>query len=174
MSKVYFWSDLHLGHKSIVKFSGPMRGHVSSTEEHDEWIVNQWNSVVKKRDIVYVLGDVCFDINKMVLFNKMNGTKYLIMGNHDEFDIGVYLKYFKKVKGFIKHKGFWISHAPIHPDELRGKFNIHGHVHANTILDARYINVCPEHNSVPVLFDDLIEDRAQRELIMGNINNGKI
>lgn len=142
MSDIYFISDLHLGHKKILEFS-PSRGG-STVDEHDTWIVSQWNSVIVKRDIVYVLGDVCFDIEKMKLLSLMAGEKRLILGNHDVFPIEEYLKYFTKVYGLTKYKGFWLSHAPIHPEELRGKPNIHGHVHNNIINDSRYISVCVE------------------------------
>ena len=53
--------------------------------------------------------------------------------------------------GLEKYKGAWLSHAPIHPAELRGKINIHGHVHyANVLdetgkLDNRYFNVSLEN-----------------------------
>jgi calcineurin-like phosphoesterase family protein len=49
------------------------------------------------------------------------------------------------VAGIIKYKGFWLSHAPIHPEELRGKPNIHGHVHTNTLNDSRYFNASLEN-----------------------------
>ena len=46
---------------------------------------------------------------------------------------------------FVKYKEFWLSHAPIHPEELRDRINIHGHVHYKNIDDARYFNVSCEN-----------------------------
>lgn len=162
MSQVFFISDLHLGHKSILKFSPDRVGTCSCIYEHDEILVDRWNSKVNKRDTVWVLGDICFDIEKMPLFDRMLGTKNLIIGNHDKFQLGVYQKYFNKIHGFLKYKGFWISHAPIHPDELRGKRNIHGHVHSNIITDLngkpddRYISVCVEAcHGYPIPFNQI-------------------
>lgn len=40
-----------------------------------------------------------------------------------------------KVYSLVKYKGFWLSHAPIHPEELRGCKNIHGHCHDAVISD---------------------------------------
>jgi len=147
MSKVFFISDLHLGHKKILEFEGKNRGdgRLTSVDEHDQWVVDQWNSVVTKRDLTWVLGDVCFDKTKLPLFKKMNGAKHLILGNHDEFPIADYLQYFNKIHGFMKYKGVWLSHAPIHTDELRGKFNIHGHVHSKLPASSWHIPVCVEH-----------------------------
>ena len=64
--------------------------------------------------------------------------------------------------GLYKYKEFWLSHAPIHPCELRGKRNIHGHVHQNHVMDEhhkrdnRYINVCVENtDGAPVSLDKI-------------------
>lgn len=155
MSRVFFISDLHLGHKSICKFAGKERGGVTTVDEHDAWIVQQWNSTVTKRDLVWVLGDVCFDRSKLPLLKAMNGAKHLILGNHDEFPLKEYEKYFNKIHGFMKYKGVWLSHAPI--AVLRGKYNVHGHMHHNSMDNPMYINVSVEQsNGVPQLWDDLL------------------
>ena len=155
MAQTFFISDLHLGHRNILKFS-PDRGG-ETIDEHDHWLVEQWNSRVTKRDIVYVLGDICFDMEKMPLISEMNGRKKMVRGNHDKFDTQVYLKYFEDVLGFTKYHEFWLSHCPIHETELRGKHNIHGHVHQNVqIENPMYIPVCVEQlNGIPVSLDEL-------------------
>ncbi len=142
--EIFFISDLHIGHKSILKFSGDYRAG-TTIDEHDEWIKDSWNKVVQKRDLVYVLGDVCFNREKLPMFSAMKGNKILIRGNHDEFMTKEYLNYFTEVYGLYKRYGIWMSHAPIHPDELRNKPNIHGHVHHKTIQDPRYFNACVEN-----------------------------
>lgn len=170
MSKVNFISDLHLGHKNILKFS-PERGG-TDCQSHAEWLVEQWNSVVGKNDLTWVLGDVCFDKAFLPYLKKMNGSKHLIMGNHDTFSVEEYSKYFNKIQGLMKYKGFWLSHCPLHSSHLRGIFNIHGHLHNNFVSnelkhkdrtigrlqDLRYFNVCVEPlNGVPVDFQVLKE-----------------
>lgn len=151
---VYFTSDLHLGHKNIHKF----RGGFSSEEEHQTYIIKCWKATITKRDDVYVLGDACFTMEAVDLLRDLPGTKHLIRGNHDELDTQAYLKVFKNVYGLKKYKEFWLSHAPIHPQELRGKVNLHGHVHYDSVklpfnpvtdvkqnLDNRYFNCCVEN-----------------------------
>lgn len=153
---VFFISDLHLGHKSILKFS-PMR-QGKTVDEHDKWLFHQWNSVVRsdKHDVVWVLGDVCFDKDKMYMLKNMKGRKKLVRGNHDNFDISFYLEFFEDIHGITKKYHRWLSHAPIHPDSLRDRQNIHGHVHAKSIKDDRYINVCVEAlNGTPIRLDQL-------------------
>jgi calcineurin-like phosphoesterase family protein len=155
-AKVYFISDLHLGHNKILNFSGDYRGG-TTTEEHDEWIINQWNSVVTKRDVVYVLGDVAFTREGLDKCRQLHGYKKLILGNHDKYMVSEYMtRGFKILSGIVKYKRFWLSHAPIHPNELRGLINIHGHVHSQSIDDLRYINVCVEPlNGIPLFLEEL-------------------
>lgn len=158
MSKKYIISDLHLGHKNILKYSGSLRGG-TTWEEHDAWIINQWNSVVKKDDLVYILGDVAMNVESLDKVKRLKGMKNLIRGNHDVQSTPTYLKYFNNIFGLLSYKGvFWMSHAPIHPNELRGRFNLHGHVHQNSIQDDRYINCCVEMSyGVPQSLDNLYE-----------------
>ncbi len=58
---------------------------------------------------------------------------------------------FEEVHSMLKYKGMWLTHCPMHPDELRGKINIHAHVHEQTVMqgwgpwrkpDPRYVNTC--------------------------------
>ncbi len=141
MSNVWFTSDLHFGHKNIQKF----RLEVQSEEDNRYKIIDDWLNCVTKRDIVYILGDAAFTMDTVSDFGKLPGLKMLVRGNHDNLDTQVYLKYFKSVEGLLKYKEFWLSHAPIHPEELRGKLNLHGHVHYKSIQDLRYINVSVEN-----------------------------
>jgi calcineurin-like phosphoesterase family protein len=167
VSEVFFISDLHLGHKKILEFS-PQRGGTDIVS-HSEWLVHQWNNVVSKNDVTWILGDVCFDRDHMKYLKQMNGVKHLILGNHDLFGVDFYLHYFNKVHGFLKYKNHWLSHCPIHPNHLRGLINIHGHLHNNVVtelkslswdslsyypevtkhyqIDKGYINVSVEHLS---------------------------
>lgn len=167
MSKVLFISDLHLGHQNILKFS-PTRGG-TDMKSHSEWLVDQWNSVVTNQDLVWVLGDVCFNPIHMTYLNAMRGTKHLILGNHCKFPLEKYSKYFNRIHGFLKYKESWLSHAPIHPDSLRNLINIHGHLHGGNVMklnpetnerekDKRYFNVSVEQlNGVPISYEDILE-----------------
>lgn len=59
----FITSDLHLGHANIWKSEYANRP-VSSTEEHDEFLVSNWNETVRPEDVVYVLGDVLYGENR--------------------------------------------------------------------------------------------------------------
>lgn len=162
MNETYFIGDLHFGHKKILEFS-PERGGTNILE-HNEWIISQWNSVVKKNDMVWVMGDVAFSQEGLQCVSRLRGNKKLVRGNHDTQSTQAYLKYFNNVFGIVKESGFWLSHAPIHPQELRGKRNICGHMHSKNILlengelDDRYINVSVEQiNGIPISFTEIKE-----------------
>lgn len=56
MSRVFFTSDLHFGHENLYQ---GLRG--MTAQESYDLIKRNWNKVVTKRDIVYVLGDITME-----------------------------------------------------------------------------------------------------------------
>lgn len=177
ISEVYFCSDLHIGHKNIANF----RKEMTSEQNNRDVIKSHWDSIVSKRDLVWVLGDAAFTEEAIDWIGTLSGHKRLVRGNHDDLPIQSYLKVFEEVYGLVKYKGLWLSHAPIHPDELRGKPNLHGHVHYHSIKeqvtdstgfnvvssqfdDKRYLNCCVE-NLMKHLGRPLINLREVRNYI---------
>ena len=81
MIKVFFTSDLHFGHKKLAESRG-----FSSVEEMNEFLVEYWNKMVDKKDIVYHLGDFSFqkfdELCKTI--QRLNGNITFILGNHDQ------------------------------------------------------------------------------------------
>lgn len=79
---IFYIADIHFyDSKVFQKCSRPF----DNFDDYAEEIIFRWNSKVKNDDIVYVLGDIAEDdsINCLSMFNKMNGHKHLIIGNHD-------------------------------------------------------------------------------------------
>ena len=56
-TKIWFTSDTHFFHNNIIDYC--KRPFVNA-EEMNEYIIKQWNSVVKPQDEVYHLGDFAF------------------------------------------------------------------------------------------------------------------
>lgn len=140
MAEVYFYGDGHINHRNICKF----RPQFSSVEEHNNTIIQNHKNVVTKRDKTFFTGDWVFDMDSLDIIAQMRGVKHLVMGNHDILTPELW-KVFDFVSGPVKYKEFWVTHIPVHPEELRGKFNIHGHVHGNPIKDnPMYINTSME------------------------------
>lgn len=167
MSKVYFIADLHLGHKNICKY----RKQFNSPELHDAQIAQNVISVARKRDSLWLLGDCFFtedSLSHLKEFRRAFKRINFVIGNHDtegkerQEVINTILKdkLVDTIHSLVKYKGFWLSHAPIHPEELRGKMNIHGHTHSHFINDNRYYNICVEGlcDYFPITLND-IRDR---------------
>ncbi len=79
-------SDLHFGHGNL-NTRMDCRGF-ESTEAMDEYMIERWNSKVRKNDEVIILGDFCMNTDGNVanqLLDRLKGKKYLIRGNHDRF-----------------------------------------------------------------------------------------
>lgn len=152
----FFISDLHFGHNAILEFSREQR-QGTNIDEHDEWLIDSWNSVITKRDLVWVLGDIAMKKEHIRKMQRLNGAKKLILGNHDLGDLNLYAPYFTEIYGMHKYKGYWLTHCPIHPSEFRKcRANIHGHIHNRRVADRRYLNVCVEMLSgFPISLDEV-------------------
>ena len=157
MGNVRFCSDPHFSHRNMA-----IRRGFKDEHEHDEHIIKCWNSVVNTKDVTYILGDITMEKANYEILDRLKGVKHIILGNHDEGNhTKVLQQYVNKIAGVIYYKkNFILTHAPIHPCELeyRFKYNIHGHVHENTLDDARYINVSMEAiDYTPKLLTELIK-----------------
>jgi len=171
MSHIHIISDLHFGHRNILSF----RQEFSSIEEHDNTIVENICSVGRKRDQLWMLGDCFFDENSIKYLTEISkyfNTINFVPGNHDSdnkerikvlkhcINAGMY----NKVGSMFKVNGYWLTHPPIHPIELRGSVNVHGHVHSKTIRDPNFINVsCENVNYKPVRLAMLKHEEYRNE-----------
>lgn len=159
MSVIWITSDWHLGHRSVARWRAEKHPSIISEDNHDEYLLDTWASTVRKRDVVWCLGDMLMGPNHVQAFRSLPGRKRLVLGNHDTDHHGKRSGLsdidraciFEEVHGMVKYKWAWLTHAPIHPEELRGKYNIHGHTHNHSIDDYRYINACPEANNFQLI-----------------------
>jgi len=171
MHNIFLLGDPHLSHVGMVMFKrddgSPLRPF-STIEEHDETMIENWNSVVRPHDKIYVLGDLVMKAKKQIhIMDRLQGKKVLIKGNHDIGELKVYLPYFYDIRAFHVLDNFAITHIPIHPDCL-GRFrgNIHAHTHQRSMMmldgdefrveDPRYFCVSAEQiNYTPIEWNDL-------------------
>lgn len=141
----YLISDTHFGHNGI---SHKFRPEFSSDEEHNETIHENILSCSGKRNTLWILGDVCFSqdhFRKLWVYSLSFAKVHIVLGNHDHKRLPEYCaQYDIAVHGIIKKWGFWLSHCPVHPQELYRGYSVHGHVHRNTVPDDRYFNVSCE------------------------------
>ncbi len=142
MAETFFIADTHFGHQNALLF----RPQFKTLEEHDEHIIERWNSVVRPQDTVYHLGDVVMNRRCLESVARLNGKKHLVMGNHDDFPWEAFSPYFERPHGVKVFPGrFVCSHVPVHPSSLdRWGFNVHGHLHDKELDDPRYLCVSLE------------------------------
>lgn len=142
MRKIFFTSDLHFGHKNVIKFDNRP---FSSVEEMDKELIRRWNNKVGKGDLVYVLGDLIWKSKNndeaAKLIESLNGQIVLIKGNHDRFlnnskvknalagvkdydDIRVKLADGTDKRCILSH--YFI---PMYNGHRNGAIHLHGHSH---------------------------------------------
>ena len=142
----YFISDTHFGHERILTLKPRPYTNII---EHDEALIEKWNRRVKQDDTVYILGDFTtkgagFKNN---LFQRLNGNKVLVKGNHDHSSL--------LVGGYVEMlgKGWELVH---NPDDSSASTVIHGHIHVGAervrVVDGRlFVNVnCELWDYTPV------------------------
>lgn len=157
MSK-FFIGDPHFGHKALPKY----RTAWDSLEEYEEAFVKKYNERLSKRDICVFVGDVNFTKQSFSIFERLNGSKIIVGGNHDNWPLKNYLNPKYKIAGIygaVEMDQGIITHIPVHLSQMdRYRFNVHGHLHDKVITkaikihngrpisvpDERYINVCCE------------------------------
>ena len=168
---IWFTADPHFGHQKIIKYCDrPFETY----QEMDEVLIENWNSLVKSRDIVYVLGDFSMMSKPKLLnqwFQRLKGKKILIVGNHDSnackklswtavYDVRM-----------LKHDGhkLWLSHYPHRswPDSATGSMHLFGHVHGRLPRHKRSMDVGVDvHDFKPVSFDQVLAELGNKGIAL--------
>src|SRR6185503_2555547 len=83
---IWFISDTHFNHNNIIKYSNRP---FFSVQEMNETMISNWNNCVAPGETIFHLGDfMCGkrgDVEGIKnLVSRLNGTKVLILGNHDQ------------------------------------------------------------------------------------------
>lgn len=165
---IYFTSDLHLGHMAIIHMKNRPFADV---EEMNRKLISNYNSVVHKKDTVYILGDISHRLKVDAaneLIGKLNGKKILVTGNHDK-DYSRSL--FEEICDFktVSLNGHYLAlmHYPMlsWPRSHYGSIQLHGHMHGsaddnmrnrqNNIL--RYDVGVDANNFYPVSLEAILE-----------------
>lgn len=175
--KTFITSDLHFGHKNIMKFCPQNRGHFTDTDQMREEMIRMWNERVSEGDLVYILGDVAFlsAADAVKIMRRLNGRKILVEGNHDRKLLNdlVFRSCFEEV-----HKYLWITyngvqvvmcHFPfLEWDQMhRGSLHFFGHLHGGKTGQEKYR--CKDvgydaTGQVVMLMEDAIKSIANNEI----------
>lgn len=164
--KIWFTADWHLGETRFEIMGRPF----TDQQEMVDRLVWEHNQLVSPEDLVYVIGDVCYQKTPEFLteVKRFNGNKILIRGNHDRvfsdkdlepyFDFivaeGEGINYCAVRYGDKDPTEFYLTHYP-----TRGvvdKFNLVGHIHGAWKYQLNMLNVGVDvHNYRPVCEDSL-------------------
>lgn len=140
---IFFTSDLHFGHKNILKYCNRPW---NSIKEMDEGLIQNWNNTVGKDDIIFNLGDFAFASNQRwrELISRLNGKHHLILGNHDEvrypgdFILELFEGVYPELTLNIDGRYVYLHHYPYlcyggawrNPDNA--VYQLFGHVHSGS------------------------------------------
>ena len=138
---MWLTSDTHFGHTNIIKYS---ERPFETVEEMNAILIQNWNAVVGRRDVVWHLGDFAYDGRAGVLkyAPQLNGKIHVLIGNHD--NPNHLAEAFGSGRVFdtreIKYQGtrIFLSHYAhrVWPSSHKGSFHAYGHSHGN--LDIQY------------------------------------
>ena len=135
---IYLIADTHFGHKNIIDYEDRPFANVS---EMNKTLIENWNSKVSENDTVYHLGDFALTATKKYfnIFDKLNGKKFLIRGNHDKQSRTKLIDRMGFEDVFEKYeydKDIFFTHKPI--EVKKYQLNIHGHIHGLFYENSRW------------------------------------
>lgn len=153
--KVFFTSDLHWCHDKMA-YHCPgrcLKGGFDPSEPdaHDNYLLEEWNKTVGKHDVVYILGDLFLKTPEkfIEILKKLNGKKYLFLGNHDKIKKEME-PYFEKISQqgvlLFKEHNFefleedfrvFVNHYPVEIWDKKQYGAVHAHGHMHGALDEK-------------------------------------
>jgi calcineurin-like phosphoesterase family protein len=117
---IHFTSDWHIGHENSIKFDDrPFK----DLDHMHRVLINNYNAQVPEDGLCYFLGDIGLASSETLakVIAELNGTKVLILGNHDKAHNAMYGLGFDVVLNngtiYISGERVTMSHCP-----LRGVF----------------------------------------------------
>ena len=109
----FFTADTHFGHLGAMK---KFRRPFQDVREMNQTLITNWNGVVQPTDWVFHLGDFgkWTGVNLGEVFNLLNGTRVLIVGNHDTPETLCLPWRERAESAFVTVGGhrIWLSHHP--------------------------------------------------------------
>jgi len=155
----HFYSDPHFHHENIIKYADRPFANV---EEMNAVLIQRYNDAVSPEQTVLWLGDCAMPMGRFPeILNKLNGSKILVLGNHDKsestmarlgFDLvldRVYLHIEDRSCLCIHYpyadqehaKGKDVRYLERRPKRVKGQVLIHGHTHSKKKRDGNSIHV---------------------------------
>jgi calcineurin-like phosphoesterase family protein len=170
--KTLFTSDTHWSHKNILAYQ-PNRSIFKDIADHDEQLIDRWNSKVGVEDTVWHLGDFALSgINRInEIAWKLNGKINLILGNHDDAKLLEKTNRFDSIQDVkmitINGQKIFLSHYAhrVWDKSHRGVLHLYGHSHGSLPDDPNSLSFdvgvdC--HNFYPLSFEEVTSIMAKK------------
>jgi calcineurin-like phosphoesterase family protein len=165
---LFFSADCHFFHSAILKFS---KRPFENVEEMNEKLIEKWNEKIPKQSTVFFLGDFSFgnEQQSIEIFNRLNGEKHLVIGNHDRF---VSLRYWKTANDVSEFNyngySFFLSHYShkVWNRSHYGSIHLFGHSH-NSLPDdptsrSMDVGIDAHPNLEPFSLEEVLENLSQK------------
>ncbi|MCY4426062.1 MAG: metallophosphoesterase [Halieaceae bacterium] len=175
--QVWLWSDLHLGHENIIRYTNRP---FASVEAMDAAIYANWRKVVSEEGTLIFVGDVAMRhaVSEVTWQRVREGAgkrKLLVAGNHDLTGSGsLRVTGFDQVNSLLCLKGdppIVCTHLPL-ASLPEGWVNVHGHTHDEPPQRSAHINVSLEQLDYQPISLERVRMLA-RELAAGRYPPGK-
>lgn len=130
----FYIADWHYGHKNILAYDNrPFK----TIEEMNKTLVDRWNGAVSPGDRVFILGDMfwCNEDCAVPILEILNGTKILVVGNHDTYKKQQFREQFSHITEYLEvkdgDKSVVLCHYPMpcFKNHFHGWYHLYGHVH---------------------------------------------
>lgn len=175
---IWLISDTHFGHANIIRYSP--RPFFSVTDMNES-LVRNWNDLVGYSDLVIHLGDVAFcgDTVANSYLDRLAGTKWLVIGNHDydrkgklknlNFNLMMEELVLEVENEHGTNHEFFFTHKP--KGKLKDhQYSIHGHLHTYVVGRPGYHNCGVEHSDykpfpLKIALDSALSDAPQAGLV---------
>lgn len=156
---VFFTSDTHYGHANIIKYCNRP---FNSVEHMNNQMIANWNNRVSHDDIVYHVGDFAFMKNHRSILDRLNGSKHIVLGNHDKGiskdDGWASISNYKEIT--VEGQTIILCHYAMRVwnKSHRGSWMLYGHSHGSLPDDKNALSIdvgvdC--HNYAPISFDEI-------------------
>jgi len=148
---IFLIADTHFDHKNIIEYCNRP---FDSVEEMNQAIINNWNSTVSEKDLIFHLGDFAFcnADRRRELADRLKGNIVLIKGNHDKATVTHYESLGFAVYDILVIGEYILSHRPVKSN----KINIHGHKHNLSLNSNSHFCVSVEQTGYsPMLFNEI-------------------
>lgn len=145
MKSTWFVADTHFGHANIIRYS---KRPFVDVDAHDAQLVDNWNAHVRPGDDVFHLGDFAYRNRESALglLERLNGTVFLIEGNHDSVahQIRGHFAWCDKVKLIkVGERRIFLSHYAhrVWEHSHHGAWHLYGHSHASLPDDPESLSI---------------------------------